>query len=126
MQKFTIHENEIMAKDLPGRKHKMAVRPDNMGARNMCAGVAVFPGNAHAPSHVHEKEEEILYVLEGEGNMYFQEKPERIREGTFMFVPKGARHSLEATTDKDLKVFYAFSPPVAQGSYDHKNEGSRI
>ena len=121
MGKHTIHEGEVVAKDLPGRKHKMVVRPDNMGTRNMCAGVAVFPGNAHAPSHVHKKEEEILCVLEGKGNMYFDGKPEPIREGTFMFVPKGMRHSLEATTNKDLKVFYVFSPPTIQGSYDNKN-----
>ncbi len=119
MQRFTIHESKVITKALPGRKHKMVVRPDNMGTKNMCAGVAVFPGNAHAPSHVHEKEEEILYVLEGEGNMYFEGKPERIKGGTFMFVPKGVEHSLEATTDKDLKVFYVFSPSVVQGSYDN-------
>ncbi|MCK4816162.1 cupin domain-containing protein [bacterium] len=120
MEIHTIHESEVATKDLPGRKHKMVVRPDNIGAKNMCAGVAVFPANAHAPSHMHEKEEEILYVLKGEGNMYFDGKPERIKEGSFMFVPKGVRHSLEATSDKDLKVFYVFSPPVIQGSYDNR------
>ena len=120
MEIYTIHESEVMTKDLPGRKHKMVIRPDNTGTKNMCAGVAVFPGNAHAPSHVHEKEEEILYVIEGEGNMYFDGKPERIREGSFMFVPVGVKHSLEATTGKALKVFYVFSPPVIQGSYDNR------
>lgn len=120
METYVIHENEVTAKNLPGRKHKMVVRPDNMGTKNMCAGVAVFPGNAHAPSHLHEKEEEVLYVLKGEGNIYFEGKSEQIREGSFMFVPKGMQHSLEATTEKDLKVFYVFSPPVEQGSYDRK------
>lgn len=120
MGTHTIHEKDVMEKHLPGRKHKMVVRSDNMNATSMCAGVAVFPANKHAPSHVHEKEEEILYVLGGEGNMYFDGKPEQIREGSFMFVPKGLEHSLEATTDEDLKVFYVFSPPVVQGSYDEK------
>lgn len=115
-----IHESEVMAEDLPGRKHKMVVRPDNMRTKNMCAGVAIFPGNSHAPSHIHQKEEEILYVLEGEGNMYFKGKPEHIREGSFMLVSPGMEHSLEATTEKNLKVFYVFSPPVIQGSYDEK------
>ena len=125
MEIHTIHESEVTTKDLPGRKHKMVVRPDNMGTKNMCAGVAAFPGNAHAPSHVHEKEEEILYVLEGEGNMYFDGKPEGITEGSFMFVPKGVKHSLEATTEKDLKVFYVFSPSVIQGSYDKNRKGKK-
>jgi len=118
MGKYVIHENDIETKQLPGRSHKMVLRPDNIGSKNMCAGVAVFPANKHAPSHVHEKEEEMLYVLAGEGNMYFNGKAEPIKEGTFMFVPKAVEHSLEATTDNDLKVFYVFSPPTVQGSYD--------
>ena len=120
MNKHTIHEDEIEAKQLPGRRHKMAVRPDNMGAEKMCAGVAVFPANKHAPAHVHPQEEEILYVLSGKGRMYFNGEPEDIEPETFMLVPPGVEHSLEATTDKDLKVFYVFSPPVKQGSYDRK------
>ena len=120
MNKHTIHEDDIETKELPGRRHKMAVRPDNMGAEKMCAGTAVFPANKHAPSHVHEKEEEILYVLEGEGNMYFDGKAEPIRKGTFMLVPPGVEHSLESVTSTELKVFYVFSPSVKQGSYDRQ------
>lgn len=33
------------------------VQSNNMNATSMCVGVAVFPANKHAPSHVHEKEE---------------------------------------------------------------------
>lgn len=118
METYTIHESEVKAKDLPGRRHKMVIRPDNMKTKNMCAGIAVFPANKHAPAHVHKNEEEILYVLSGSGNMYFDGKPEAIKPGMFMFVPTGVEHSLEAITDEDLKVFYVFSPPVIQGSYD--------
>lgn len=125
MRKYTIHENEVQAVQLPGRSHKMVVRPDNMQAENMCAGVAVFPANAHAPAHVHKLEEEILYVLSGKGNMYFNGEPEALTPGTFMLVPKGVEHSLEAVGDEDLKVFYVFSPQVVQGSYDKKtNQGN--
>lgn len=120
MKKYTIHGNEVEAKELPGRRHKMVVRPDNMGAATMCAGEAVFPGNAHAPVHVHADAEEILYVISGRGRMYFNGKPEDIEPGTFMFAPAGVEHSIEATTNEDLKVFYVFSPPVKQGSYDKK------
>lgn len=121
MKKYTIHEDGIEVKELPGRRHKMAVRPDNMGAEKMCAGTAVFPANKHAPAHVHHQEEEILYVLSGRGRMYFDGKAEAIGPGTFMLVPPGVEHSLEATTGEDLKVFYVFSPPVVQGSYEKKN-----
>jgi mannose-6-phosphate isomerase-like protein (cupin superfamily) len=118
MAKYTIHEREVEAVALPGRDHKMVIRPDNIGSKIMCAGVAEFPPNKRAPSHVHKEEDEILYVLSGKGNMYFDDTCEPIEPGSFMLAPSGVEHSLESTTDEVLKVFYVFSPPVKQGSYD--------
>lgn len=120
MRKYTVHENDVEAVQLPGRSHKMVVKPDNMKAEKMCAGVAVFPAGRHAPAHIHEKEEEILYVVSGRGGIYFNGAPEAVEPGTFMLVPAGVEHSLEAAGDEDLKVFYVFSPPLIQGSYDKR------
>ena len=118
---YTIHEREVEAKQLPGRSHKMIVGPDNFGpAKSMCFGVADFPANAHAPGHMHDVQEEILYVLSGTGEMYFDGKPEPLQPGTCMYVPPGVEHSLNNTGDEVLKVAYVFSPPVKQGSYDKK------
>ena len=120
MQRHTIHENDVDSVSLPGRDHKMVVKPDTMNSEQMCAGVAVFPAGKHAPAHVHDAAEEILYVLSGRGKMYFDGTPETIEPGTFMLVKRGVEHSLEADAGEDLKVFYVFSPPVRQGSYDRK------
>ena len=118
--KYTIHEREVEAKALPGRDHKMIIRPDNFSSTTMCFGVADFPPRAHAPEHVHEKEEEILYVLNGVGEMYFDGEAEPLEPGTCMFVPAHVVHSINNTGPEILKVAYVFSPPVQQGSYDKK------
>ena len=118
MAKYTIHEDDVEGAQLPGRFHKMVVKPDNTDSTTMCAGVAFFPGKSHAPEHVHEHEEEILYVLEGRGQMYFDGEKKEIKPGMFMFVTKCVVHSIETVSNEDLKVFYVFSPPVVQGSYD--------
>jgi len=118
---YTIHENEVSAVSLPGRKHKMIIGPENFGgSTKMCFGVAEFPANQHAPAHVHEEQEEILYVLEGRGEMYFNNTPERIEKGTCIFVPPRVIHSINNTSNEVLKLAYVFSPPVKQGSYDKK------
>ena len=121
MGKYTIHERDVESVSLPGRDHKMVVKPETLGSELMCGGVAVFPAGKHAPPHVHEAAEEILYVLSGKGNMYFDGVAERIEPGTFMLAKQGVEHSLEADAGEDLKVFYVFSPPVKQGSYDQKD-----
>lgn len=115
--RLVIHEDEVDAMDLPGRAHKMVISPAT-GSKKMCAGVATFPAGRHAPAHVHDQAEEILYVLSGSGRMYFDGRPETIRTGSFMLVQPGVEHSLEADQEADLEVFYVFSPPVEQGSYD--------
>jgi len=119
--KHIIHESEVEAKQLPGRSHKMIIRPDNMGAETMCFGLADFPANAHAPAHVHEKEEEIIYVLTGKGEMYFDGEAEPVEPGSCVIIPKGVTHSINNTGDEVIKLAYVFSPPVVQGSYDKKD-----
>jgi mannose-6-phosphate isomerase-like protein (cupin superfamily) len=118
-KRFTIHEDEVEAKELPGRKHKMMIGPADFGqASNMCMGVATFPPRTHAPPHLHPKEEEILYVLAGKGEMYFDGVPEGIYPGICIYVPPNVEHSINNTGNEPLKVLYVFSPPVTQGSYD--------
>jgi len=118
--KHIIHESEVAAKQLPGRSHKMILRPDNVGTENMCFGVADFPANAHAPEHIHENEEEIIYILSGEGEIYFDGKPEPVKPGSCVFIPGNVVHSINNTSDEVMKLAYVFSPPVVQGSYETK------
>jgi mannose-6-phosphate isomerase-like protein (cupin superfamily) len=115
----TIHEDEVAYRSLPGREHKMIVGPTNFGrARSMCFGVALFPARSHAPAHVHEGAEEIIYVLSGEGFIHFDGHPEAVRPGSCAYVPPRVEHSIENSSGSPMKVAYVFSPPVAQGSYD--------
>jgi quercetin dioxygenase-like cupin family protein len=118
---YTLHESAIEAKHLPGRDHKMIIGPDSFGkAKSMCFGVADFPPRAHAPAHVHEFQEEILYILTGKGEFYFDGQPEPVEPGTCVYVPPGVTHSINNKSTDIMKVVYVFSPPVKQGSYDTK------
>lgn len=119
--KHIIHETEVAVKELTGRSHKMIIRPDNMSAETMCFGVAEFPANAHAPAHVHENEEEIIYILSGKGEIYFDGAPEPVTPGSCVFIPKKVAHSIHNTSDEIMKLAYVFSPPVKQGSYEKKD-----
>ncbi|MEK6645195.1 MAG: cupin domain-containing protein [Candidatus Firestonebacteria bacterium] len=118
--KHTIHESKIKTVQLPGRLHKMIVKPENMGTKRMCFGIADFPAQAHAPAHVHKKEEEIIYILTGSGKMFFDGKSEPIKPGTCIFIPPKVVHSINNTSKQVMKLVYVFSPPVVQGSYDKK------
>ncbi len=121
--RHTIHEDEVEARQLPGRAHKMIIGTNTFaGCKNMCFGVADFPPQKHAPSHVHNKEEEIIYILTGSGEIFFNNLPEEVRPGTCVYIPAGVEHSINNTCDDVMKLVYVFSPPVVQGSYDRRTE----
>lgn len=121
MSKHIVHENDVEYVALPGRDHKMIVGPNKaMQAQYMAFGVADFPPNAHAPMHVHPNEEEIIYILTGRGEIYFDGVPEPVEPGSVAYVPVGVEHSINNQSDEVMKLAYVFSPPVAQGSYEKK------
>lgn len=121
MNHHTIHEREVAAVALPGRDHKMIIGPNNFGpAANLCFGVAEFPPMRHAPSHHHDHSEEVIYILAGVGEIFFDAQPEPVEPGTCVYIPPGVEHSINNLGEEILKVAYIFSPPVVQGSYDRK------
>lgn len=118
---YTIHENDVEAKELPGRRHKMIVSPWNFGnAQNMSFGVAYFPPASHAPEHIHVNEEEIIYFKSGYGEMFFNGKPEKITKGSIAYIPPNVSHSIKNDSKETMDIVYVFSPPVQQGTYDKK------
>jgi len=118
---YTIHENDVEAKQLPGRLHKMVISPWHFGkSKNMSFGVAYFPPQSHAPEHLHAKEEEIIYFLSGYGEMFFNGNAETIKAGSMAYIPPNVGHSIKNKSPETMSLIYVFSPPVQQGTYDKK------
>jgi len=125
---YVIHESKIEAKTLPGRLHKMIVGPGDgmLHCSSMSGGVAWFPPESHAPPHVHQNAEEVLYVLSGHGAFFFDGRPEAITVGDFIRVPEGVEHSIRNDAQESMKLLYIFTPPVVQGSYDNVDRPSGL
>ena len=89
--------------------------PNVTGSKTFSAGVVhVPPGEGHA-RHNHPGSEEIIYVLEGEGEQMVEDtqgKPvtETVRAGCTIFVPESRFHSTLNTGDKPMKLFVVYSP----------------
>src|SRR3990172_10252416 len=61
---------------------------------------AIVPPGGGPPPHIHSREEESFFILEGE--ITFQVGDEQIvaKTGTFANMPVGSQHSFKNTTDK--------------------------
>jgi quercetin dioxygenase-like cupin family protein len=71
--------------------------------------VYVPPGGG-PPPHIHSREEESFYVLEGE--ITFQVGDQRIvaKAGTFANMPVGSLHSFTNATDKLARMIISVAP----------------
>ena len=86
----------------------MATGDDTDGKYAMFEAV-VRPGGG-PPPHIHSREEESFYVLEGE--ITFQVGDERIvaKAGTFANMPVGSLHSFRNDTDKAARMIVSVAP----------------
>ena len=89
---------------------------------------AIVPSGGGPPPHVHSREEEGFYILEGE--ITFQIGEERVvaTAGMFANMPVGTPHSFKNESDQPAKMLISVAPagleqmffecgvPVAQGA----------
>jgi len=89
--------------------------PQVNGARNFSAAVvSVPPGQGHA-RHYHPGSDEIIFILEGEGEQMVEDADgdphtETVRTGCTVFIPESRYHSTLNTGGSEMKLFVVYSP----------------
>jgi mannose-6-phosphate isomerase-like protein (cupin superfamily) len=69
------------------------------------------------PIHVHHDAAEAFYVLEGEYIMYLEEREVVCPAGSFIFIPRGARHGFKVGGVPSRKLNFYF-PAAMIGYFD--------
>jgi len=112
---FLIHESDVEPSELEGRTTFLLVSRSS-GSRMLTHNVSYFrPG--HAPGHVHDPEEEVFYVDEGEGEVWVDGVPFRLGPGTAVHTPTKVEHNVHVTGNVPMRIIGSFSPHVVPGSY---------
>jgi len=94
-----------------------AVGEDTEGRYAFTEGIV--PPRHGAPEHIHHREDEAFYILEGEfeiecGGEVFKTPP-----GTFALLPKGLPHRFQNLSDKPGKVLCVQSPSGMEEFFEH-------
>ena len=71
---------------------------------------AVVPPGGGPPPHVHSREEESFYVLEGEITFQVEDRRFVAPAGTFANMPAGSLHSFRNETQKPARVLISVIP----------------
>ncbi len=62
------------------------------------------------PRHVHRREDEMWYVLEGNFRFIADDRIFEAPEGAFVFVPRGTAHCFQNLEDRPSRILVMFTP----------------
>jgi len=94
-----------------GALSKALVRPETCGARRVDFRISCYQPMAYVQEHVHQVQEQVYHVLEGEGMLTLDDKSVLMRRHDYVFVPPGVRHGFTNNGTVPL-VFLVVTTPV--------------
>jgi len=80
------------------------------GAKNISMGMCIIDPQSKIPFHIHENEEEAMFVLSGEGIFKVGEQEKRICEGSILFCPPKVGHQIINTGNSELRFIFVYGP----------------
>ena len=79
---------------------------------------AIVPPGGGPPFHIHTREEEGFYILEGELTFYGEEGKITAGPKTYLNIPKGAKHRFRNNTEQTVKMLFFFAPAGLEGMFE--------
>jgi mannose-6-phosphate isomerase-like protein (cupin superfamily) len=77
------------------------------------------------PLHVHEHEDELFYVLEGEHVFQVGEEEFRVGPGGLVFAPRGVPHAQRRAVPRTGRILVLTAPAGLEGFFRELAEGDR-
>lgn len=89
-------------------------RPKGTGAEGLVViEVTLAPGGGHA-FHQHTKQEEAIYVIDGEVEQWLDQEKRTLRPGDTVFIPAGTVHASFNRGGKDARLLAILGPCVGR------------
>jgi quercetin dioxygenase-like cupin family protein len=71
--------------------------------------VTLEPNGGQVPWH-NQEQEEIYFVMDGNGEMCLGQERQAITSGQLVYIPSGVFHQLTNIGDRPLKMLYCYGP----------------
>jgi mannose-6-phosphate isomerase-like protein (cupin superfamily) len=78
---------------------------------------AVVPSGFSPPMHVHHREDESFYVLEGELTVRCGDDTFRAPAGSLVFLPRGVPHGFVVESDTPVRMLNLMTPGGGEGFF---------
>jgi quercetin dioxygenase-like cupin family protein len=80
-------------------------------------------GNTRTPIHVHAKDDETVYIIEGELTALIEGQPRRLTAGDSLFLPRGIPHQLMNMSGNPCR-YILIGTPLSSTSFSRKVAGN--
>ena len=112
--KYVVNSAEVEGeRRIPSRVSKVLVSEISVGARNLAMGMNITDVGSMIPNHVHQSEEEAMFIISGRGKLVVGEEEQEVGAGMAIYMPPGVEHSLVNTGNEELKLVWVYAPPLA-------------
>lgn len=112
---FVSHLAEIDWQQYPGHfggaLSKALVRPETCGSKRIDFRISCYQPMAYVQEHVHQVQEQVYHVLQGEGLLTLDGRRMLLRKDEYVFVPPGVHHGF-TNNGTDALVFLVVTSPV--------------
>jgi uncharacterized RmlC-like cupin family protein len=95
------------------------ISAETAGATGICMHLLTIPPGGRAKAHMHENHETAIYVLSGEGQMWYGHDLVDhmiLREGDVLYIPAGVPHLPANLSDAPVTAVIARTDPNEQES----------
>ncbi|MFQ5818349.1 MAG: cupin domain-containing protein [Terriglobia bacterium] len=92
----------------PGGQVIIKADPTKTGSMRMAMGIQVLEGKI--PIHLHEQQDEFLFVHTGQGIGIVGDERVPVEAGTTIYIPLGVWHGVENTGDKPAQIMWVVTP----------------
>jgi mannose-6-phosphate isomerase-like protein (cupin superfamily) len=88
----------------------LRIGPAEMDGAYVTEIATVPPGEPGPPLHLHPSTDEAFYIAEGEASFLLGDRELPVTAGAFVFVPRGAAHTVWNSGDGPLRGLILISP----------------
>jgi quercetin dioxygenase-like cupin family protein len=100
----------------PGDTYTFLLTGEQSGG-NMFILEATIPAGGGPPPHVHGREDETFYLLQGTLSVCVGDETLRASAGDFLHVPKGTVHSFRNDGEGEARMLAIFTPAGMEGYF---------
>lgn len=113
-----INCEDVERMHLEGRDLRWFVTPETIGAEKLSIAIMNCPAHSIVrPLHSHKDIEEIIFILEGQGEAWVDGETEYFKKGDAVLFPSNSKHQVRNIGDDELVTASIFSAPTSPDTY---------